>query len=140
MIDQLFEFVQNHPVLVAAFLAVLTAWLLYELRNANAGGVTPNEATQLVNREDAVILDIRDKNDFKAGHIAGARNVPQSSLDDRMAELDKFKSKPIVVVCKHGQSSGAVQAKLKKAGFERVLKLKGGMTQWQADSLPIVKK
>nr|WP_300313081.1 rhodanese-like domain-containing protein [Halomonas sp.] len=140
MIDQLFEFVQNHPVLVAAFLAVLTAWLLYELRNANAGGVTPNEATLLVNREDAVILDIRDKNDFKAGHIAGARNVPQSSLDDRMAELDKFKSKPIVVVCKHGQSSGAVQAKLKKAGFERVLKLKGGMTQWQADSLPIVKK
>ncbi|QEM83630.1 rhodanese-like domain-containing protein [Halomonas binhaiensis] len=140
MIDQLFEFVQNHPVLVAAFLAVLTAWLLYELRNANAGGVTPNEATLLVNREDAVILDIRDKNDFKAGHIAGARNVPQSSLDDRMAELDKLKSKPIVVVCKHGQSSGAVQAKLKKAGFEKVLKLKGGMTQWQADSLPIVKK
>ena len=140
MIDQLFEFVQNHPVLVAAFLAVLTAWLLYELRNANAGGVTPNEATLLVNREDAVILDIRDKNDFKAGHIAGARNVPQSSLDDRMAELDKFKSKPIVVVCKHGQSSGAVQAKLKKAGFERALKLKGGMAQWQADSLPIVKK
>ncbi|GEN23849.1 rhodanese-like domain-containing protein [Halomonas cupida] len=140
MIDQLFEFVQNHPVLVAAFAAVLTAWLIYELRNANAGGVTTSEATQLVNREDAVVLDIRDKNDFKAGHIAGARNIPQSNLDSRMAELDKFKSTPIIVVCKHGQSSGAVQAKLKKAGFERALKMRGGMTQWQADSLPIVKK
>ncbi|ALM54436.1 rhodanese-like domain-containing protein [Halomonas huangheensis] len=140
MIDQLFEFVQNHPLLVAAFAAVLTAWLIYELRNANAGGVTTSEATQLVNREEAVILDIRDKNDFKAGHIAGARNIPQSSLDSRMAELDKFKSVPVIVVCKHGQSSGAVQAKLKKAGFERTLKMRGGMTQWQSDSLPIVKK
>ncbi|MBN8412840.1 rhodanese-like domain-containing protein [Halomonas denitrificans] len=140
MIDQLFEFVQNHPLLVAAFLAVLTAWLLYELRNANAGGVTTSEATQMVNREDAVILDVRDKNDFKAGHIAGARNIPQSNLDNRLNELDKVKSSPIVVVCKHGQSSGAVAAKLKKAGFERVFKLKGGMTQWQTDNLPIVKK
>ena len=55
-------------------------------------------------------------------------------------ELDKVKASPIVVVCKHGQSSGAVAAKLKKAGFERVFKLKGGMTQWQTDNLPIVKK
>jgi len=140
MIDQLFEFVQNHPLLVAAFAAVLTAWLIYELRSANTGGVTASEATTLINREDAVIVDIRDKNDFKAGHIAGARNIPQSSIDSRINELDKFKSTPIIVVCKHGQSAGAVHAKLVKAGFERVLKLKGGMTQWQADSLPVVKK
>ncbi|UYG07804.1 rhodanese-like domain-containing protein [Halomonas sp. M4R1S46] len=140
MIDQLFEFVQNHPLLVGAFLLVLVAWILYEVRNSTASGVSASEATQLVNREDAVVLDIRESGDFKAGHIAGARNIPQSRLDERMSELDKFKSKPIIVVCKHGQSSGAALAKLTKAGFERVFKLRGGMTQWQADSLPVVKK
>ncbi|MBB3184515.1 rhodanese-related sulfurtransferase [Halomonas fontilapidosi] len=140
MIDQLFEFVQNHPLLVGAFLLVLTAWIAYEVRNSSSGGVTSGEATQLINREDAVVLDLRESGDFKAGHIAGARNIPQSKLDERMRELDKFKDKPIIVACKHGQSAGAAQAKLTKAGFERALKLKGGMAQWQADGLPVVKK
>ncbi|MDN3552465.1 rhodanese-like domain-containing protein [Halomonas almeriensis] len=140
MIDQLFEFVQNHPLLVGAFLLVLLAWLLYEVRNSGAHGVTTGEATQLVNREDAVVVDIREAKDFKAGHIAGARNIPQGSIDDRMNELEKHKSKPVIVVCKHGQTAGAVQSKLAKAGFERAFKLKGGMTQWQSDGLPLVKK
>ncbi|ERS92026.1 MULTISPECIES: rhodanese-like domain-containing protein [unclassified Halomonas] len=140
MIDQLFEFVQNHPLLVGAFLLVLTAWVLYEVRNSAAGGVTAGEATQLINREDAVVVDIREAGDFKAGHIAGARNIPQSRLDERMSELEKVKDKPIIVVCKHGQAAGAAVAKLSKAGYPRVLKLKGGMMQWQADGLPVVKK
>ncbi|GEK73178.1 MULTISPECIES: rhodanese-like domain-containing protein [Halomonas] len=140
MIDQLFEFVQNHPLLVAAFALVLVAWIAYEIRSGGANGVTTSEATQLVNREDAVVLDVRDKNDFKAGHIAGARNIPQSSLDSRLGELEKYKGKPIIVACKHGQTAGVAMAKLTKAGFERVYKLKGGMTQWQTDGLPLVKK
>lgn len=139
MIDQLFEFTQNHPLLVAAFLIVLTAWLAYEFKRGNHG-VDSNEATALINREDGVIVDIRDANDFKEGHIAGARNIPQSRLDERLGELDKFKDKPIVVVCKHGQSSGVAVAKLTKAGFARTAKLKGGMSQWQADNLPVVRK
>ena len=140
MIDQLFEFVPNHPLLVGAFLLVLTAWLVYEMRSASSNGVTSTEATQLINREDAVVLDLRESKDYKAGHIAGALNIPQSNLDSRMNELEKHKGKPVIVVCKHGQSSGAVQAKLAKAGFERAVKLKGGMTQWQSDGLPMVKK
>ena len=140
MIDQLFEFVQNHPLLVGAFLLVLVAWLIYETRSASTNAVTSTQATQLINREDAVVLDIRETKDFKAGHIAGARNIPQSNIESRMSELNKVKNQPIIVVCKQGQSSGVVQAKLAKAGFERVLKLKGGMAQWQADSLPVVKK
>lgn len=139
MIDQLFEFVQNHPLLVGAFLIVLAGWLAYEFKRGNHG-VDSSQATSLVNREDGIIVDIRDANDFKAGHIAGARNIPQSRLDDRMNELDKFKDKPVIVVCKHGQSSGIAVAKLTQAGFSRAVKLKGGMAQWQADSLPVVKK
>ncbi len=72
MIDQLFEFVQNHPLLVGAFLMVLTAWIIYEVRNSAASGVTSTQATQLINREDAVVVDTREAGDFKAGHIAGA--------------------------------------------------------------------
>lgn len=140
MIDQLFEFVQNHPLLVGLFLLVLIAWIIYETRSASTSGVTSAQATQLINREEAVVLDVRESKDFKAGHIAGARNIPQSSLDSRINELEKHKSQPIIVACKHGQSSGAVQAKLAKAGFERAYKLKGGMVQWQADGLPVVKK
>ncbi|MFD2191387.1 rhodanese-like domain-containing protein [Pistricoccus aurantiacus] len=140
MIDQLFEFVQNHPLLVGAFLLVLAAWLVYEAMGSSRGSVGSSEATQLINREDAVVIDIRDAKDFKAGHIAGARNIPQSKLDARLGELEKFKDKPAIVVCKQGQSSSVATAKLTKAGFSRALKLKGGMAQWQADSLPVVKK
>ncbi|EPC00673.1 sulfurtransferase [Litchfieldella anticariensis FP35 = DSM 16096] len=140
MIDQLFEFVLNHPLLVGAFLLVLAAWIAYEVMTGTRSGVSSGEATQLINREDAVVVDIRDANDFKAGHIAGARNIPQSRLDARLNELEKHKDKPLIVVCKHGQASGIALGKLTKAGFERVFKLKGGMTQWQADGLPLVKK
>ncbi|WP_148252420.1 rhodanese-like domain-containing protein [Aidingimonas lacisalsi] len=140
MIDQLFEFVQNHPLLVGAFLLVLTAWIAYEVKGSASSGVSSGEATQLINREDAVVIDIRDAGDFKAGHIAGAKNIPQSQLDNRLDKLEKFKETPVIVVCKHGQASGAAQAKLTKAGFSRAFKLKGGMAQWQADSLPVVKK
>ncbi len=140
MIDQLFEFVQNHPLLVGAFLLVLTAWILYEVRNSSANGVTSSEATQLINREDAVVLDTRDADAFKAGHIAGARNIPQSRIDERMGELQKAKEKPIIVVCKSGQTAGTTVVKLAKGGYPRVLKLKGGMMQWQADGLPVVRK
>ncbi|MDN3522903.1 rhodanese-like domain-containing protein [Halomonas ramblicola] len=140
MTDQLFEFVQNHPLLVGAFLLVLAAWIAYEVRNSTASGVTAGEATQLINREDAVVVDTREAGDFKAGHIAGARNIPQSRIDERLGELEKVKDKPIIVVCKHGQSSGATVAKLAKAGYPRVLKLRGGMMQWQTDGLPVVKK
>ncbi|WP_344703739.1 rhodanese-like domain-containing protein [Halomonas cibimaris] len=140
MIERLLEFAQNHLLLVGGFFAVLLAWLAYEARRAASNGVTPGEATQLINREDAVVLDIREDKEFRAGHIAGARHIPQSKLDERINELDKAKSKPVIVVCKHGQSSGVAQAKLAKAGFERALKLSGGMAQWQADGLPVVKK
>lgn len=140
MIDQLFEFVMNHPLLVGAFLLALTLYAVYEARNASSNGVSPAQATQLINREDALVVDIREDKDFKAGHIAGAINMPQSSIDKRMNELEKKKGKPIIVACKHGQGAGPVQAKLAKAGFERVVKLKGGMVQWQSDSLPVVKK
>lgn len=140
MIDQLFEFIENHPLLAGAFLIVLLAWLAFEAKRGSASGVSTSEATTLINREDGVVVDIRESNEFKAGHIAGAKNVPQARLKERLSQLEKFKDKPVIVVCKQGQTAAAAVTELSQAGFSRVYKLKGGMAQWQADSLPVVKR
>lgn len=138
MIDQLLEFAQNHPLLVGAFVVVLLAWLAFESRRSATGGVSSGEATSLINREDAMVLDIREIKEFKAGHIAGAINVPADKLDNNMQRLEKHKEKPIIVVDKMGQHSGAVVTKLNKAGYSGARRLKGGHSQWVADSLPVV--
>ncbi|WP_087720796.1 rhodanese-like domain-containing protein [Salinicola salarius] len=72
--------------------------------------------------------------------MAGAKNFPQARLKERLTQLDKFKDKPVIVVCKQGQAAGAAVTELSQAGFSRVYKLKGGMAQWQADNLPVVKR
>ncbi|MGM8850588.1 rhodanese-like domain-containing protein [Salinicola halophyticus] len=140
MIDQLFEFVENHPLLVSAFLVVLLAWLAFEAKRGGASGVSTTETTLLINREDGVVIDIRESNEFKAGHIAGAKNIPQSRLKERLPQIEKHKDTPVIVVCKQGQTSSAAVTELSQAGFSRVYKLKGGMAQWQADGLPVVRR
>jgi rhodanese-related sulfurtransferase len=86
-----------------------------------------------------LILDVRDSKDFNAGHIVDALNIPFSNFDKRVGELDKFKDRPIIVVCKMGQHASGVGGKLKTLGFEKVHRLGGGMGEWSASSLPIVK-
>jgi len=136
--EQIFEFIGNHYILVTIFVALLFAFLVSEGRQ---GGVTVNTSmlVNLVNREDAKVLDVRDNKDFKAGHIASAVNIPFSALDSRMKELESHKAKPVIVVCKIGQHSKAAGKKLKDAGYEDVRRLSGGMSEWSAASLPVVK-
>ena len=139
MVEQIFEFISNHFILVSIFVFLLVAFVINEGKQGGAA-ITPNSLVNLVNREGAVIVDIRDKKDFGAGHIAGASNMPFSTLDSRMGELQEFKAKPIVLVCKMGQHAGAAGRKLKGAGYENVRRLSGGMAEWNANSLPVVKK
>jgi rhodanese-related sulfurtransferase len=93
----------------------------------------------LVNREEAIILDVRDQKEFGNGHISGAIHMPFSSMDQRVSELEANKDKPVVVVCKMGQHSSAAGKKLKALGFENVRRLSGGMAEWNASGLPVVK-
>ncbi len=137
MIEQLLQFAQNHPLLVGAFVALLVALIVMETMRGNHG-VSVSEATRLVNREEGVFIDIRDSKEYKAGHIAGAVNVPSSQLASATTPLDKYKDRPVIIVCKHGQTAGPLVARLEKAGFKQAVKLKGGMGQWEADSLPVV--
>lgn len=140
MFDQYIEFATRHPFLVAPFVAVLLVWGLYEARRSSANVVSSGEATALINREDAQVIDLRNAKEFKTGYISGAINVPNDNLDSRLTELEKYKEKPVILVCKSGQSSAAAAAKLEKAGFAKVKRLRGGIAQWQADDLPTVKK
>ena len=101
--------------------------------------VGPIEAVQLINRRDAVVLDVRDAAEYKSGHITNARNVPEAELDARAKELDKVKAKPIIVSCGRGNRSAAIAAKLRKLGFAEVVSLRGGLAAWQQAHMPLEK-
>ena len=139
MLEQIFEFIGNHYVLVSVFTFLLVAFIINEGKQGGAA-IKPGNLVQLVNREGAVIVDLREKKDFGAGHIAGAVNIPFGAIDSRKGELEAFKEKPVVLVCKMGQSAGAAGRKLRTDGFVDVRRLSGGMTEWNASNLPVVKK
>ncbi|MEZ7972760.1 MAG: rhodanese-like domain-containing protein [Pseudomonadales bacterium] len=138
MVEQIFQFVSNHYILVSAFVFLLVAFVINEGKQGGAA-ITPTNLVNLVNREGAVLLDIRDPKEYSAGHIAGALSMPVSSIDARIGELESEKGKPVVLVCKMGQQASATGRKLKALGFENVRRLSGGMAEWTAGSLPVVK-
>jgi rhodanese-related sulfurtransferase len=94
------------------------------------------EAVLLFNHEDALVLDVREQSEWSDGHIAKARHIPLGKLKDRLAELEKFKDKPIIAVCRSGNRSGSACGVLKKAGFENLHNLAGGMQAWEQAGLP----
>ncbi len=138
MIEQLFEFIGNHYILVGMFVALLVAFLVNEGKRGGAS-IGASNLVRLINKQGAVIVDIRDPKEYNAGHIAGAVNIPYATLDSRLPELEPYKEKPVVIVCKMGQQAGAAGRKLKSQGFEDVRRLSGGMSEWSASSLPLVK-
>ena len=96
--QHLIEFIGNHYLLTSAFLIVLALLLFTEGRKSGKA-VSTGEATTLINRENAVVVDLRPKKDFSAGHIVDSLNIPYESLTSRMGELDKHKGKPLLLVC-----------------------------------------
>ena len=136
--DQLFEFATNHWWMVAIWLFFLIA-LLWDNNRRNGPSVTTGEAVRMINQEDAVVVDIRDKKEFATGHLVGAVNIPYGSLAERMGELDPHKSRPLILVCKSGQTVGMAGKMLREKGFN-ALRMSGGMMEWTNQKLPLVKK
>ena len=132
-----FQFLGEQWVLVAALAAVLTLLLLHETRKAGPA-LSINQAVQLVNAEGGVFLDVRDAAESGRGHITDAMHIPAASLANRVSELEKFRDKPVIVVCKMGQSSGPATKTLRAQGFGKAQKLSGGMMEWDAQKLPVV--
>ena len=135
--DLIFQFIGEQWILVAALATTLTMLVLHE-RLKSGPALSINEAVQLVNSDSGVFLDIRDTADYARGHITDALHIPAAALANRAAELEKFREKPVVVVCKLGQSSGPATKTLRSLGFSRAQKLSGGMMEWDAQKLPVV--
>jgi rhodanese-related sulfurtransferase len=133
----LIEFISNHFILCALFVALLTLLIMHELRRGGQS-LSTRELTALVNGGNALVLDVRAKKDFDGGHIVDSLNIPYEKLASRLAELEKHRGKTIIVVDSIGQHAGTASLELKKAGFE-VAKLSGGITSWRGDNLPVVK-
>jgi rhodanese-related sulfurtransferase len=117
------------------------ALLVMTLRTKTSGPrLTPAQATQLINREDAQVIDVREQPEWAKGRIAGSRHIPVGLLDQRIADLEKFKERPLIVVCASGMRSASACSTLRKAGFEKVFALDGGIGAWEQAGLPLTKK
>src|SRR5688572_15384758 len=134
------EFVTNNWHLIA--LAFVSGGMLLwpMVRQASAGGTTLStlQATHLINREDALVIDLRDAAEFGKGRILGAKSVPQADLERRAAELAKYKAKPVILSGEGNKALNAVE-QLRKLGFEKVFTLSGGYGAWQQAGLPTEK-
>ena len=139
LMAQFIEFIGNHPVLSSLWVLTLGAIIVYHQRTGSSS-VGPQQAVMLINRKDAVVVDVRDKKEFESGHIVDSINIPLGKLQQRLIELKRHKEKPVVVVCKLGQHSGEAAKTLMQAGHGEVFKLAGGLTEWKAQSLPLVQK
>ena len=136
--DRLLEFALNHPELVVTFVVLLVLFFVLESRRGGKT-VSSQQLTHLMNKEEGLVLDVRESKEYREGHITGSRNIPFSKLKDNLGDIEQFKDKPVVQVCKMGQHAGAAGKILHGAGFKQVLRLSGGITTWKADSLPLVK-
>jgi len=136
---QFIEFVGNHWILTGLWVALLAALLLHRSKTGGRS-VSTQEAVMLINRKDGVVLDIRDKKEFESGHIVDSINIPVAKLAERISELEKYKSRPVIVVCKMGQHSSDGCKMLANAGFEHAVKMRGGMAEWRGQTLPVVQK
>lgn len=134
------DFVQNNLLLILVAFAS-GAMLIWPTVRRNAGGpwVDTLRATQMINREDAVVVDVREVGEYARVHILGARNLPLGELERRVAELEKHKSKPLILCCDSGNRSGKAISILRQHGFERVQNLSGGFGAWQQAGLPVEK-
>jgi rhodanese-related sulfurtransferase len=117
------------------------AMLVWPLLRRGAGGPSVNtlEATQLINRQDALVVDVREQAEYAQAHILNSRGLPLSQLETRAGDIEKFKDKPVIVYCATGNRSSVAAAALRKRGFTNVVNLSGGFAAWQQAGLPVQK-
>ncbi|GAA5177595.1 rhodanese-like domain-containing protein [Niveibacterium umoris] len=135
------EFIKQNIFLVVITI-VSGGMLIAELLRGRGGasGLSPVEATLLINRENAVVIDVREAAEFATGHLPNAKNFPLGELEKRSAEITKLaKNKPVILVCQSGARSGRAMDTLKAAGLEKVFNLAGGIALWRKDNHPVVK-
>lgn len=132
-----FIFISEQFWLVAAFLVLLYVFIWNEKRRGGKP-LSAGEVTRLMNKDEAVVVDVRESTDYQAGHIANAIHIPFNKINDRWEELLPHKEKVIVLADKMGQHAGSAGNTLRGKEFN-VARLQGGMMEWQNQNLPVVK-
>ena len=127
------------PILIAIFSGLMLLWSFFGNRIRGIKEVDTAAALQLINHKNALILDVRDDKEYKAGHVLNAKLIPLGKLDERVGELEKYRDRPIVVMCRSGNRSSSACAFLGKQGFTQVYNIAGGIVAWQAAKLPVEK-
>lgn len=125
-------------VLVAAASGGMLLWPVVA-SSVQAGNLSANGAVQLINRERAIVLDVREKDEFTAGHIGGAKNLPVGDVEARLADTVKNKGVPLILVCATGARANRALAMAKKLGYEQAQVLAGGLKSWKEANLPMEK-
>jgi len=133
------KFAQDNVLLIAVAAASGGMLLWPIIRGGASGGLGTLEATQLINREDAMVVDVRSPEEFSVGHIVNARNIPVADIESRLREIEKHKKKPVIVMCERGSRAGRAANVLKAKGFEKVHVLAGGIEAWRSAGLPVAK-
>ncbi len=139
-LQRLPEFLGNHLVLTLALFGVVIALIVTEAQRFTRGYValTPAGLTQLINRDNALLLDLSSAQEFEKGHIPGARSMPMAQFDPESKELARARELPVALVCRSGQASGRAAQRLRKAGYGKVYWLEGGLGAWQQAQMPLV--
>ncbi len=134
-------FAQNNPLLFAGLAVIIFLIVKMEIDRFTRKykTVNTNEAVQLLNRDDTVLLDVREDKELSEGVINGAKHIPLGQLSSHISELNKLKDKPILVYCRSGNRSGSACKQLTNEGFSDVSNLAGGIMSWESANLPIKK-
>lgn len=132
------KFIIDNIFLIGLILVSGGALLIPSLQRRGAK-VSLLQATQLMNQNKSIVIDVREVAEFEVGHIKSAKNIPLSDLSKRMTELEKQKANPVIVVCASGTRSATAVAMFTRAGFTQAVSMDGGMSAWQTQGLPVVK-
>jgi rhodanese-related sulfurtransferase len=134
------EFIQQNLLLIAIAITSGTMLAVMSFRRpAGRNALTPSQVTQLINREDAQVIDVREPDEYAAGHLPESRNFPLARLEERAGELGKLKDTPLILVCQSGARTSGACKQLEKLGFSKVHSLDGGINAWRTAGLPLKK-
>lgn len=138
--QRLLEFIGHHPYLASGAILAAVAVAFYEIRErAQAfAALSAMQAVRLMN-QGALVIDLRGKESYDAGHIGDARNVPMAELESRAESLKKWRDKNVITYCDSGTSGASGARALMKLGFTKVFNLHGGLNAWVKDNLPLAK-
>lgn len=135
-------FIQGHWELFAGLLVILIVIFIFEKKTKanNAESIDPQTAVEWINRQNAIVIDIRDREAFRKGHIINSESIEPANVVSAITQAEKYRNNPVLIVCAQGLSAMKTAAQLKKEGWDKVAVLKGGIQAWVSADLPLEKK